>query len=174
AQWGLTNALGNWPNLLANEKKVHIYPVLGFTVQAKALDRILKNCMPSKTAIVLADEALLLPVLQTVQQTNVNITMGFPLKQSLLFSFVNLWCQAHKTKEPSDLLVFYEHPYVKAWNNEYPEPWKMVKSTFGKEQNTGYFLIETLIEILQGIMVLKSDAGNLSHIENALFIRFIE
>ena len=46
-----------------------------------------------KNAIVLCNEALLLPVLHSIPQDvqNVNITMGFPLAQTPVYSFMQLW-----------------------------------------------------------------------------------
>ena len=49
------------------------------------------NRIGSETAIVLADESLLQPVLHSIPHdnvANVNITMGYPLKETLLYSLV--------------------------------------------------------------------------------------
>lgn len=44
-----------------------------------------------ENAVVLCNEALLLPVLHSIPQEvkNVNITMGFPLAQTPVYSFIN-------------------------------------------------------------------------------------
>ncbi len=50
--------------------------------------------LPSNsTAIILADEGLLLPVLQSLPENigKINVTMGYPLQQTSLFSFIQLF-----------------------------------------------------------------------------------
>ncbi|MES2775324.1 MAG: PD-(D/E)XK nuclease family protein [Bacteroidota bacterium] len=51
---------------------------------------VLEDTGKESIAIILADEGLLLPVLQSLppELGNVNVTMGYPLKQSVLFSFI--------------------------------------------------------------------------------------
>jgi len=75
----------------------------------------------SKTAIVLADETLLFPVLHNLPSAvkKLNVTMGSPLKNSSLFSFIdcifNMQLNAIKYKKKSfyykDFLVVIQHAY---------------------------------------------------------------
>ena len=75
----------------------------------------------SNTAIVLADEALLFPVLHHLPSAikQLNVTMGSPLKNSTLFAFVEvifrLQIHALKYKRKAfyykDIIAVVEHPY---------------------------------------------------------------
>ena len=77
------------------EKEFTIIQALGKVAQGKILKQVLaghesKNEADSK-AIILADESLLLPVLQTVEDESLNITMGYPFEQSAVFGLCDLW-----------------------------------------------------------------------------------
>lgn len=97
-QYGLKNALGKFQSNLNNEEKQIITcPVSGFAAQAKALAVQIKyvkenKAQPAQCAIVLADENLLIPLLQSIPEDAVlNVTMGFPVRQSLVFQFIQYW-----------------------------------------------------------------------------------
>jgi len=94
--------------------------------QAKVATEIIKgfeksDLEDSKTAIVLADEALLFPVLHNLPSAikQLNVTMGSPLKNSTLFAFVEvifrLQIHAIKYKRKAfyykDIIAVVEHPY---------------------------------------------------------------
>ena len=77
------------------EKQFTIIQALGKVAQGKILNQVLtgnedKNAPDSK-AIILADESLLLPVLQTVADESLNVTMGYPFEQSAVFGLCDLW-----------------------------------------------------------------------------------
>lgn len=77
------------------EKEFTIIQALGKVAQGKILNQVLsgnedKNGPDSK-AIILADESLLLPVLQTVDDKSLNVTMGYPFEQSAVFGLCDLW-----------------------------------------------------------------------------------
>ena len=94
--------------------------------QAKVATEIIKgfeksDLQESNTAIVLADEALLFPVLHNLPSAikQLNVTMGSPLKNSTLFAFVEvifrLQIHAIKYKRKAfyykDIIAVVEHPY---------------------------------------------------------------
>lgn len=123
-QTGLVNAFGDVPNVLGNRRDdVHVYQSLGKISETKLLyDLLLKNQDDSKTAaILLADETLLVPLLQSLPFTDVNITTGYPLIQSPIYGLIDLWMnvqviisQQHKEKIPYQLLETYlTHPLSK-------------------------------------------------------------
>ncbi|RYG36837.1 MAG: PD-(D/E)XK nuclease family protein, partial [Chitinophagaceae bacterium] len=113
-----------------------VYRAQGQVAQAKILHEALKCDYPmlresnnaGKIALVLADESLLLPVLQTIpthyQQDgetspiNLNVTMGYPLVASSIFGLADLWLdvqtqliQAEKeTVYHQDVATFLSHP----------------------------------------------------------------
>ena len=93
-QTGLHNALGEYSNIIGNrEDHVHLYASTGRVSQTKLLhDVLLAYEKESKSsAILLADESLLVPLLQSLPDLKVNITTGFPLTQSPLYGILDLW-----------------------------------------------------------------------------------
>lgn len=91
--------------MTASPHAVDVYKVQGQSAQAKVLSEICKHDYATgdagTTAIVLADENLLIPALQTIpsvadgKEVNLNVTMGFPFAASSVFGLANLWlnCQ---------------------------------------------------------------------------------
>lgn len=84
-----------------------------------------KNLIDSKerdNAVVLCNEAILLPVLHSIPQEvkNINVTMGFPLAQTPVYSFINaileLQTQGYNAKEGRYLYeavqIVLKHPYT--------------------------------------------------------------
>jgi ATP-dependent helicase/nuclease subunit B len=89
----------NWvSNKFTTEKKqINIYGIPQNIGQAKYITNILNEIDDSKsytdTAVVLADENLLIPVLQSVPDTiaNINVTMGYPLKNTPTNNFFEIY-----------------------------------------------------------------------------------
>ncbi|EEI93740.1 hypothetical protein HMPREF0765_0593 [Sphingobacterium spiritivorum ATCC 33300] len=104
--YGLKNELNNQCSLIDElTTPTTVYKVQGQTTQAKILNQVLSEDYeqlkqdPSygQTVIVLADESLLLPTLQTIPsdeqsiQVNLNVTMGLGYTSSSLFGLADLW-----------------------------------------------------------------------------------
>ena len=123
-------------NLFTSLKTIKTYAVPKKIGQAKSVGQILAQLPKeeyTKTAIVLADETLLQPVLNAIpeQILQVNITMGLALKYAPIASFFDQVFQIHK-HEHSDL--FYKnvlqicgHPSFKM---AFPTESKMLKNYF--------------------------------------------
>ena len=110
--------------------------------QAKVTSELVKSFSKddledSNTAIVLADESLLYPVLHNLpsEVKQLNITMGSPLKNTALFAFVevlfNMHVNALKYKRHAlyykDVIKLIEHPYfVKLANDKELESFKKI------------------------------------------------
>jgi len=86
----------------AEKHQLNLYKVQGQSAQAKILNHILeddyqKNEVISSTAVILADESLLIPALQTIPNAiagkaiDLNVTMGYPLGSSAVFGLADLW-----------------------------------------------------------------------------------
>jgi CRISPR/Cas system-associated exonuclease Cas4 (RecB family) len=93
---GLENQFAITENRIDNpQKQFTIIQALGKTAQGKLLTELLPGVPdqdnPASKAIILADESLLLPVLQTIDDENLNITMGYPFEQSAVFGLCDLW-----------------------------------------------------------------------------------
>ncbi|GHE37652.1 PD-(D/E)XK nuclease family protein [Sphingobacterium griseoflavum] len=121
---GLMNALGEAPHIIGNRTSaVHLYAAAGKNSQTKLLHDILKAQQDAErsTAILLADESLLVPLLQSLPDTKPNITTGYPLIQSPLYGLLDLWMEVQeelshfKKKKISFQLLetFANHPLVK-------------------------------------------------------------
>jgi hypothetical protein len=95
----------NWvENHLSNpEKEIEIIGVSGNAAQAKLAGQILEDLSAERggkmvgTALVLADEGLLLPVLNSLPQNidAINVTMGYPLKYTPVASFIDAIFSLH-------------------------------------------------------------------------------
>jgi ATP-dependent helicase/nuclease subunit B len=88
-----------------NSTQVTITRVDGQVAQAKLVAEwvvtLPQELPPGKAAILLADEKLLVPVLQSLpnNQHSVNITMGYPVAQSPLYSLLTLFFDAQQAVE---------------------------------------------------------------------------
>ncbi|WP_286734409.1 MULTISPECIES: PD-(D/E)XK nuclease family protein [Sphingobacterium] len=120
-QTGLVNALGDSPNIIGNRTStVNLYASTGKISQTKLLHDILEqhHNMEQTSAILLADENLLVPLLQSLPDVNPNITTGYPLTQSPIFGILDLWMDVHleisqfkRRKIPYQVIeTFINHP----------------------------------------------------------------
>ncbi len=113
---------------MAQPKELTSVAAVSNVVQCKYAAEILRKLAQSapldkRTAIVLTDENLLLPLLYALPKDvgRVNVTMGFPLRQSLAYTFIErlVELQAHR-RQKGDTSTFYHadvtgmlaHPYV--------------------------------------------------------------
>ena len=109
-------------------KRIEIVSAPSDSMQCKYVHEFLSGLIergirPGKqTAIVLTDESLLLPVLYSIpeQIEQVNVTMGYPLRQTMAYSLVELQSRRKPGRdgEPmyyhSDVTGLLLHPYVRA------------------------------------------------------------
>lgn len=96
-QLGLKNVFEDDDNGFASKKHaVNVYKVQGQSAQAKILNQIIGDedaeDEVGTTAVILADEQLLMPALQTINDgIDLNVTMGFALAGSTVFGLADLW-----------------------------------------------------------------------------------
>ena len=139
-QYQLRNQLDDTQSFMANNNaEAKVYKVQGQSAQAKILNIVVKEDYGylsddpayGNTAIILADESLLLPTLQTIpyEQSqnglhniplNLNITMGVSYTSSPLYGFADLWLTVQKQLQqlndgeptiPHELVeLFLTHP----------------------------------------------------------------
>ncbi|HNW54280.1 MAG TPA: hypothetical protein PKN21_08435, partial [Bacteroidales bacterium] len=133
----------NWVenSLSAGTKNISVIGVPGNVGQAKLAGTLLHELIEKKgtsdgIALVLVDESLLLPVLNSIpaDSGDFNVTMGFPLKQTPVFSLINivltLFANAQRFGQPQpgkgvmarfyykDIQRFLTHPYIyAAWKS---------------------------------------------------------
>ena len=101
-QLGLINVFANQESLMSRPHHVDVYKVQGQSAQAKILNNVLADSYEAEeelgtTVVVLADESLLIPTLQTIptsykgKEVDLNVTMGFALATSSIFGLIDLW-----------------------------------------------------------------------------------
>ena len=112
--------------LLSGEKEIKCYGVPGQIGQSKLLAELLDNSKDAieEKAVILADENMLLPVLESLPKdvAPLNITMGYPVHQSSYYFFfqnyIQLFASAEKLdKQPKrfyrkDLINFFDNPIL--------------------------------------------------------------
>lgn len=150
-----------------------------------------------ENAIVLCNEALLLPVLHSIPQDvqNVNITMGFPLAQTPVYSFINAAMELQTNGYRPDTGRFtYEavskilkHPYIRQLsdhatrlereltktNRFYPLPSELKKDDFltilFTPQSNIRELCDYLLRLIKSISILYRKEGEYDDIFNQLY-----
>ncbi len=203
---GLKNALGEAPSNLKNPKQIQVIQANGHAAQAKAINEFLSAEVlssgsddPEKTAIIIADESLLIPVLQTIPEGagKVNVTMGYPLAQSTVFGLIELWLniqeQVHKDKKDSihyrDVEAFLSHPLTGVQDREkgilqkqiLDNQWLEVPITalhfastlapnFFTVKHQGLQSIDALYVLLTAVLELRQKQGQLQQLEANLLI----
>ena len=109
-------------NLLSERKEIHLVKANGHTVQAKALQSLLQVEESPDVSVILADEKLIIPVLNAIPDSErydrVNVSMGYPLRQTaldhLIAEFFTLHCKGRKVKEEG----WYLWPIVRILDSE--------------------------------------------------------
>ena len=117
-------------NLNKTSKEINVIAVPSDISQAKITHKILKGLPEGidethdKTALVLPDESLLLSVLSSVPEEleNINITMGYPIKDTSVFSFIEFLINLHTNSQEEiavygnfyylDVLAILNHQYI--------------------------------------------------------------
>ena len=120
-------------NHFKEAKEIFLYGVPKAVTQVKVASEILKSYgseNQTSKALVLADEKLLLPMLQSIPNnvSDINVTMGYSLKYSQLFSFFFSLIKVYETARLSKtgaelysthLLEFVQHPLFKKLGKDY-------------------------------------------------------
>jgi CRISPR/Cas system-associated exonuclease Cas4 (RecB family) len=113
-----------------NEQKIDTFPEIEVVSvpsevgQVKYLNTLLGNVDANnaiENAIVLPDENLLMPLLNTIggNSVPVNITMGYPLKNSAIYTLMYIVMRMHRHSEGKDYFLFEDinelmtHVYVR-------------------------------------------------------------
>ena len=204
-QHGLINALGEAPSLIKSfNREIRVIEAQGHASQSKAIYNLLRQSAyagdnPGKTAIIVADESLLIPVLQTIPHDagQVNVTMGYPLAQSTVFGLIDLWLaiqeQVQKEKKDSvfyrDVLAFLTHPLTGVKERErdilqklmLDNQWLEVPLTelhfssalapnFFTVKHEGLQCIDALYVLLTGVLETRQKQGLLQQLEANLLI----
>ncbi len=118
--------------LQTEQKEIQVINCAQPTGQAKVSATLLHDIIPheelSKTLLLLADESLIVPVMKNIPKNvgNTNITLGLPLKNTALRSWVDLLfnVQEHHQQFKSnqiyhkDFIRFIKHPFIIGFCNQ--------------------------------------------------------
>ncbi|MGV3763645.1 PD-(D/E)XK nuclease family protein [Parapedobacter sp.] len=203
-QYGLTNALGDFPSVLAAKKgRLDVIAAAGTVAQAKMLSQWLPTAAagtasPTHTAIILADEHLLIPLLQSLPEgVDFNVTVGYPLVQSTLFGYIDLWLRIQQhyathgggTVHHLDVEAALTHPLCGVAAEERrgiqqqinTNQWLEIPASglslgsgsypafFAERKNSGA-LMQALHGLLDGVLERRQRDSALQHIEAALLM----
>lgn len=206
-QHGLVNAFDpSHLSLAQQEKEIQVIKSQGHTAQAKAVKQLIlsgKNEIntddPESIAIIVADESLLIPVLQTIPADagKVNVTMGYPLAQSTVFGLVDLWLsvqeQLNKEKKDTvyyrDVEAFLSHPLSSVKEKEREQLQKIIidnqllevpltqlhfssdiAPNFFTIKHQGLQCIDALYVLLTAALELRQKEGMLQQLEASMLI----
>lgn len=119
---------------MSRPKELTVVSAVSNAVQCKYAAEVLREYarrqpLDKRTAVVLTDENLLLPLLYALPEEagRVNVTMGYPLKQSLAYTFVErlVELQARRRTKGEHCLFYHidvtgllAHPYVAACDEQ--------------------------------------------------------
>jgi len=121
---------------LSQEKNIEIISVPTDIGQAKVITQALREGTqnhtesPNKTAIVLADEDLLIPTLHSIPDTidKINVTMGYPVSNTPIYSLLEHIIDLQKNaKETKSGITFYHKNVLAILSHQY------VNTQFEKE-----------------------------------------
>jgi PD-(D/E)XK nuclease superfamily len=130
-QYRLHPVLGNTfndalPGSFKTEKQIKLTGVPQRIGQAKLVgqelgEELLKGLDPEKTVIVLPDESMLLPILHSLPPSleNINVTMGYPLRNTPLYNLLDLLLELHVQRKGDyfshrQVTAILAHAYIQA------------------------------------------------------------
>ncbi len=106
-------------NFTTRDKRLSAVATASNVLQCKYVNRLLRQmmtegvAMDKRTAIVLTDENLLQPLLYSMPEgVELNVTMGFPLRQTVAYSLVERLVELQGRRRESSSGVWYYHTDV--------------------------------------------------------------
>lgn len=108
------------PKLIAEnfERKINVFGVGSKVGQAKKAAEIIEELAskgdwdPQKTAVILPDESMLFPTMNSLPENvdRINITMGYPLKDTPAYHFAESLVELHINSRKKDEEIQFYHP----------------------------------------------------------------
>lgn len=191
--------------LAQKDSTIQIVQANGFSAQAKVLSGLIQGheeeIRQGNSAVLLADEKLLLPVLQSLpEETDPNITLGFPIMQSPIFGFVDLWLSHHeyalKSKDQGvpfkHLHLYLSHPMHTPFEQERDLQSRCLENkwlqaplpelqAYGSEMALFFSPVETadgaigtLVALLRQIFTYRKEGALLTYTDAAIMAELIK
>ncbi|MCB0515412.1 MAG: PD-(D/E)XK nuclease family protein [Chitinophagales bacterium] len=138
-------------NFWQSGQTIHLYPRGGTQAQLFQAAQLLRETVSYETtAVVLADEALLVPLLHYLpptQQENINVTMGYPLQATPVPQLIQAFLDWHALLASHSIkaevvLPFVENPYMQ---QTLPEAFAWIHAHM-LQYRTRYFSLSVLKE----------------------------
>ena len=198
--FGPLNWIGN--SLSEDTKAISVIGVPGNVGQAKLAGELIRELIKKKgnsdgIALVLVDEGLLLPVLNSIpgETGDFNVTMGFPLKQTPVFSLINIimsmFANAQRFAQPvpdskpgtdpmprfyyKDIQRFLSHPFiVSAQKLSQANPEKSENSRVAKSFYLSFDLLQLLNNINKPLAAVFEPYLTHKHVESGDVISLVK
>jgi hypothetical protein len=171
----------NIPSLIPSEKKakgrkIDVYGAPGNIAQAKIVPKLLQDITNpgSETAVILADESLMMPALHALPQNvaEINIGMGISMPETKTYGLAERFMKIHKTDDQKpgiksysykDITAILKHPAV---YRQAPDDAEEVLNNMAKNNITAVpakYLIENRPEIFKLLFtaIPAEDAGHI-------------
>lgn len=152
---------------LRKPKKVSFISSSTENAQARFLPQWVRETLSSnekENAVVLCNEALLLPVLHSVsaQVEDINITMGFPLAQTPVYSFINALIELQTTGYQQDtgrykyasVQTILKHPYTRMMSDKAE---RLERELAGKNR---FFPLPSELKLDEFLSLIFTPCGN--------------
>ncbi|MDL2228131.1 PD-(D/E)XK nuclease family protein [Odoribacter sp. OttesenSCG-928-L07] len=139
----------------SSNKEIHIINTNGNIQQAKVVGNILQknNFNPNETAVVLADEALLLPVLNSIPEKydKFNVTMGVPLDGNSISVLISDLFLLHSKSIVSGNIILFRSEILKKiiLNPIFKLVFESLANKFSKLLRQEYVSSNSLIELIE-------------------------
>ena len=118
--------------LLTEEKEIHLIGTIGNTIQTKALQSLLQVELQKDIAVILADENLMIPVLNAIpddpRYQAVKVSMGYPLRQTSLSHLVSAYFTLRRKGRKVNNADWYLWPILNILDLE------LIKVVFNKQE----------------------------------------
>ncbi|MBO4328260.1 MAG: PD-(D/E)XK nuclease family protein [Bacteroidales bacterium] len=119
--------------LLHDHKEIHLVGVNGKTIQTKALQSLLEAEHEVNPAVILADENLIIPVLNSIPDVErypvVKVSMGYPMRQTALYHFIQTFFTLQRKGSQTRDGEWHLWPLLRLLDQE------LVKVVFTPEEN---------------------------------------
>lgn len=170
----------NWisDELLVGEKEINIYSISGDIGQAKLIGELVdqknKENKLDNTAVILGDEDLLSPVLESLPQKidRLNVTMGYTLKHSIFYHFFEGLILLHFNKSKQSNQAFYfkelsrflDQASIQLINKGFSQEAKKLQDKI--QEKRLIYLTESELDVLDkqiGIRIFNLEKSNPTH-----------
>lgn len=112
-KWHFKNIHWIETDMFSQEKRIEITGCPQLVAQAKYAGKILDEKQYAqndaiRTAIIMADENMMMPVLYAMHVSTINVTMGYPFRNTALYHFISEVISLHRSAQKRNGKLMYE------------------------------------------------------------------